>query len=112
MNSLKNKTPNKLPNLDEFYEHFANINMLSSLGSEEDTLETTSHDIDNDGDEILNSEITASGVQKCIRNLKNSKFPRTDDILNEYMKFTSFLLMPLYTLRFNNILEIGIILSK
>ena len=108
----KYKTPTKLPDLDEFYEHFKIINMLSSVSPEEDTLETTSYDIDNDGDEILSSGITASEIQKCIRNLKGSKSSGTDDILNEYLKFTSTLLMPHYTLLFNSILETGIMPSK
>ena len=62
--------------------------------------------------ETLNCEITAPEILKCIRNLKNAKSPGSDDVLNEYIKCTSHLLMPLYTLLFNVILETGIMPSK
>ena len=44
--------------------------------------------------------------------MKNAKSPGSDDVLNEYIKCTSHLLMPLYTLLFNVILETRIMLSK
>ena len=111
LNSLKTKKPNEQPDLYEFYEHFKNINATSNKDPEND-VPLTPPDFDNDGEEILNCEITESEIRKCIRNLKNSKSPGTDDVLNEYLKCTSTLLMPLYVLLFNNILETGIMPSK
>ena len=111
LNSLKTKKPNEQPDLNEFYEHFKNINATSNIDPEND-IPLTPPDFDNDGEEILNCEITESEIRKCIRNLKNSKSPVTDDVLNEYLKCTSTLLMPLYVLLYNNILETGIMPSK
>ena len=110
LNSLKNKKQNEQPDLNEFYEHFKNINATSNIDPEDD-IPLTPPDFDNDGEEILNCEVTESEIRKCIRNLKNSKSPGADDVLNEYLKCTSTLLMPLYVLLFN-ILETGIMPSK
>jgi hypothetical protein len=38
--------------------------------------------------DLLNSEITEDEVIKAVKNLKNSKVPGLDDIVNEYLKTT------------------------
>ena len=103
LNSLKNKTSNKQPHPNEFYENFKQINEINRDSAEEADTENVPNDpFEN---ETLNCEITAPEILKCIRNLKDAKSPGSDDVLNEYMKCTSHLLMPLYTLLFNVILE-------
>ena len=111
LNSLKTKTPNTQPDLNEFYEHFKNINETSTLDSDDD-ISFTIPDFQNDGEEILNGEITETEIRKCIRKLKKSKSPGTDEVLNEYLKCTTSLLMPLYVSLFNSILQTGIMPSK
>ena len=44
--------------------------------------------------------------------MKNSKAPGSDQILNEYIKYTKTQMLPLYAKHFNLILETGIIAEK
>ena len=110
LKSLKNKTSNKQPHLNEFYEHFKQINEINRDSAEEADTENVPNDPSEN--ETLNCEIIAPEILKCIRNLKNAKSPGSDDVLNEYIKCTNHLLMPLYTLLFNVILETRIMPSK
>ena len=65
----------------------------------------------NDNNEILNSEITENEILKCIRSLKDgtSKATGNDQVINEYIKVTSHLFMPIYLKLFSNILNTGFI---
>ena len=60
-------------------------------------------------DEILNGKITELEITEAIRKLKNNKAPGTDNILNEYLKHSSPLLISLYCKVFNLVLDCGII---
>jgi hypothetical protein len=40
-------------------------------------------------DEILNGKITELEITEAIRELKNNKAPGTDNILNEYLKYST-----------------------
>ena len=52
----------------------------------------------------INSPITESENCACIHNLKNCKASSpSDNILNEYLKATVELMLPLYTKLFNNV---------
>ena len=62
-----------------------------------------------DDDEILNPSITESEILKCIKLLKNNKCSANDSILNEYLKYSSGKMLPIYVLFFNLILETGLI---
>ena len=59
-----------------------------------------------DNNEILNSPISESEILKCIKSLKNIKACANDEIINEYIKSTSHIMLPLYTF-FNLIFETG-----
>ena len=50
-----------------------------------------------DNDETLNSLITDSEILKCIKLLKNNKACANDDIISEYIKSTSHIMLPYYT---------------
>ena len=63
-------------------------------------------------DEILNGKITELEITEAIRKLKNNKAPGTDNILNEYLKHSSPLLISLYCKIFNLVLDCGIILES
>ena len=93
------------PGLDEFYEFFKTVN------SNNENVETPINDefdymsID---DTELNSPITGSEILKCISNLKNSKAPsQIDNILNEYIKNSEDLILPIYVFLFSAILDTG-----
>ena len=57
----------------------------------------------------MNAPITSEEISKCISNLKNSKAPGSDQILNEFIKYSRNQLLPLYVRIFNLILNTGII---
>ena len=56
---------------------------------------------------MLNTEIAKEEIYKCIRGLRRGKAAGIDKILNEYIKETQHLLMPLYVKLFNKILVEG-----
>ena len=106
LNSLQHKKNNNEPCIDDFYEHFKAINQ--SHGAQEDT---PNINIEN-ADHILNAKITTTEIDKCIKNLKSGKAPAHDNIINEYIKSTKNLFLPIYeSLIFNVVLDTGIIPS-
>ncbi|MCG8112934.1 MAG: reverse transcriptase domain-containing protein [Candidatus Thiodiazotropha taylori] len=107
VNSInKNITQTKQPTLDQFYKHFRNINETIN----DDTAENTILNMQlNDTNEILNSHITCQEIKKCINNLKNAKSPGGDQILNEYLKSTKEIFLPVYETLFNKVFDSGIL---
>ena len=49
-----------------------------------------------DDENILNKSITEEQIRTCISKLKNHKAPGVDNIINEYIKTTKDILMPVY----------------
>ena len=64
-----------------------------------------------DADDILNVTISEQEIYTAIRNLKSGKSAGFDGILNEYIKCTQNILMPLYSKLFNIIFETGTLLD-
>lgn len=60
-------------------------------------------------EEILNSPITADEIKSVVQKLKNGKSAGSDNILNEYIKYTLDDMLAIYVLLFNVILDKGII---
>ena len=58
--------------------------------------------------EILNGEITPKEVADTIVSLKNNKASGDDDVVNEYIKITADVLLPIYVKLFNIVLKSGI----
>ena len=109
----KQSEPNKPP-LESFVNFFKNLNTLQPDSNEEESLiDEILNNIDlNDETQFLNVPITVEEISKCITKLKNSKAPGSDQILNEYIKYTKTQMLPLYAKLFNLILETGIIPEK
>ena len=103
INSLKNKTATNTPTLEEFYEHFKMLNMAES--SENDTQHRFPSSENNAS---LNARITPDEILRGIKNLKNGKTSGLDNILNEHIKSTSNIFIPVYEKLFNIILDTGI----
>ena len=105
---LKNldKKPNnkQTPSLNEFFEHFKNINLndIPSQDIQEDP------NLSVGTNEILDAYITEQEIISCIDNLNNGKTPSpSDEITNEYIKSTKSIMVPIYTQLFNLIFESG-----
>ena len=94
--------------MNVLFEHFKSMNFDDSdsdHGGDSPWLDN------HDENEHLNSPVTCGEIERYIRNLKNSKSPGLDNILNEYVKNTKFLMLPLYVKLFNAVLDSGIIPS-
>ena len=101
LNSINKTTAlNKQPTIGQFYEHFKNINETEH---EQDDIPLNMHLADSN--ETLNSSITCNKIKKCINNLKNGKC----HILNEYIKSTKEIFLPVYETLFYKIFDSGIL---
>ena len=105
INSIDNKKTDSNIELDTLYTFFKDIN--KQLDSDNDSCDNDIHISIEDNDEVLNSPITDSEILKCIKLLKNNKACANDEIINEYIKSTSHIMLPLYTSFFNLIFETG-----
>ena len=101
-------TENPSPTIDEFFTHFKNVNNTDS-NEEQQQL-----NVDNtEQNSMLNAPILSNEILKCINNLCNSKASSpTDNILNEYIKNTKKIMLPIYTKLFNCIFDTGCIPSS
>ena len=104
LNSLKIKNNIKMPPLDAFHKYFKDINR--SKNNDTFDFETSDFNI-SESDNILNVPITGSEINKAIRALKLGKAAGHDGILNEYLKNTKDILLPLLIKLFNIIFETG-----
>lgn len=105
INSLEKSKDNPNIDLDTLYEFFKNLNEQTA----EDEQEYTFNINISDDDEILNSSITEGEILKCINMLKNNKSSANDDIINEHIKYTSNIMLPIYVSFFNIVFDSGII---
>lgn len=101
INSLKRKTSLTTPTLEEFHDHFKLLN-----SSNEDDFEIPNSD-SNAYNEILNCRITKDEILFCIKKLNNGKASGLDFVLNEHIKSSSHIFLPLYETFFNIILDTG-----
>ena len=95
-----------MPIIARFFEHFCNINF--SERNEDFVFEQSDNDSEN-ADHILNSPIIESKITKAINEPKLGKSPGYDEILNEHIKSTKSLFMPLYVKLFNIIFDTRIL---
>ena len=102
--SLEKNKDLSCPPLNSLYEHFRNINKSNQPHEHFETQ-------DDPGSEILNKYISADEICKCIKTLKNKKCPGDDQILNEYIKSTQHIFLPLYVKLFNTVFDSGFIPS-
>ncbi len=59
----------------------------------------------------MNSLFNEDEILGCIKNLKNNKAYGPDFIINEYIKATKDLMLPVYVKLFNVVLDTGVIPS-
>ena len=111
LNSLNKREQPKTPSLESFLDFFKELNS-NKVESENETVDEILIKNELQDDNNDNSPITDNEISKCISKLKNSKAPGSDHILNEYIKITKELLLPIYTKLFNIVLTTGIIPEK
>ena len=110
INSVEKKQPPSPP-LKDLYTYFKNLN---SCDNDQVPGEPSScqEDQSNSSQEIshgINKPISPSEVHCAIEKFKNNKSPDIDNILNEHIKSTSHLLLPIYTKIFNIVFDTGIV---
>ena len=74
--------------------------------------DTCIHEHINISNDVLDMYFTEADVKKGIKNLKCNKSSDFDELTNEYLKSTEEILLPVWTLLFNHILDTGYILSN
>ena len=107
---LKNKErPNSnSPSTDEFFNYFSHLN--KGEPNNDDVFDFNMDEVlnvvtDND---IINEKITENEIMQAISQLKLNKSAGVDRIINEYIKSTSTLLIPVYVKLFNTIFDNGV----
>ena len=108
LNSIKNKKQHKTPEIQELFNFFKD-SFTAEYDTDDENISLNTNPDENN--QYLNSAITSAEIEKCISALKNSKSPGTDNILNEYIKNTKEMFLPLYVKLFNAILDTGLIPS-
>ena len=98
--------------IKDLYDYFKNINNAENIKENENEAHIIS-DINPDAFENINIEInrpiTKEEILKAVKNLKNNKSPGVDAILNEHIKCSIDLMMPIYEKLFNIIFDHGFI---
>ena len=92
--------------LQSFKDHFANL-AVSFESSIDTNVPPVVDDIRNLDTSILNQPFTENEIRNFVKTLKNNKAAGIDGILNEFIKHTIDLLIPLYIKLFNKILDTG-----
>ena len=110
INSGKNANNTSAP-LTDFYNVFKNINFQDDVGPSQDGY-SFEFDI-NGNNEInydeINQTITENKILAAIKSLKNNKSSGLDNIVNEHLKSTIQVMIPIYKKLFNMILDTGIV---
>ena len=101
------KNNNVEANPDDLFNHFKNAGEANYTDSDSDILNPNPN-TSNANDYILNNDISIEEVRIAISKLSNGKSPGDDMILNEYIKQSSDILLPIYVNIFNAILTSGI----
>ena len=97
--------------LESFYKHFdnmQNINLEDGI-TDNDTCINEHINISND---VLDMYFTEADVKQGIKKIKWNKSSGIDEVTNEYLKSTEEILLPVWTLLFNHILDMGSIPSN
>ena len=92
-----------MTNHNQPYSHCTNIFKSVNASKEPKEHFTTTHENELGSD--LNTIITRQEINKCITNLKNGKAAGDDKILNEYIKSTKDLFLPVYEKLFNIVFD-------
>ena len=104
-NFNKSKNDSKI-SIEQLYDYFKNLNISDEVDDSHFDIPDLDDNLAND---ILNGKITEDEVISAVKDLKNCKAPGYDCIINEYIKYTLHVCMPIYLKLFNRILDLGIV---
>ena len=99
-NNKKEDTPILI---SEFFKHFKDLSLNSQQTDSEPPI-FLGPSLDNSA---LNKVFDEKEIGDCIQSLKNGKSAGIDLIVNEYIKSTKDIMMPLYIKLFNKVLQCG-----
>lgn len=104
----KNKSNQIKP--DQLLDHFRNLNSAEPIPDhvESDILDKACKNVNS----IINENFTEKEIVFCIGKLKNNKAYGCDLVINEYIKSTKSIMLPIYLKLFNIVLNSGIIPSS
>ncbi len=112
LNSNYSKKNDSKLNFDDLSKHFENINKDAPiLECTENELLNEASDTNHNNASKMNSLFNEDEISDCIKNLKNNKAYGEDFIINEYIKATKDLMLPVYVKLFNVVLDTGVIPS-
>jgi exonuclease III len=101
-----NKTSDKI-STSVFAEYFENLNKQDPLnapnGCSEDDILASNIEVENS----INAPFTPDEITRAIKTMKNNKASGFDAIINEYIKATSDIFLPIYVKLFNIVLTTG-----
>ena len=100
MNSKNKKASKNVPDINSFYEHFKFLNEESTYPEMQ---------INNNTRSVLelDKEISEEEILQAVKSLKNNKACGDDRVINEYIRSTIGLLLPVFKCLFNYVLETG-----
>jgi hypothetical protein len=105
INNNKSTTPPSAT-LDDLYTFFKNINEDEPISDEHSDFANNEN---NDINEEIDSPISEKEITDAIKSLKNNKSPGFDNIVNEQIKATAHIMLPIYIKLFNMLFDNGII---
>jgi hypothetical protein len=107
----KHKKKYQNVNIVDFYKHFRDVN----ANDEDDGMHGGLHDVNVfetfDDSSFINEHITEHEIVKAVKCIKNNKSPGPDDI-NEYLKSSIHVMVPMYEKLFNLVFGTGIVLEE
>lgn len=97
-----------LPSVYEFYVHFKSLNSNTVTDNRFDDINSSVM-----SNPLLNDPFSEAEVMKCILKLQNAKASSPhDNIINECIKTTIALFLPIYSQLFNSVLDTGSIIHS
>jgi hypothetical protein len=107
--NLSPKQTKPCASLEDFYTFFKSLNENSHDEDRNTNIENDHLNLNQEINEEINCPITESEILAAVKCLKNNKSPGTDNIVNEHIKSSLNVMMPIYLKLFNVVFDKGIV---
>ena len=106
-NNLDNNV--NVPPIDTFFNYFSDLNKGETNNDNvfDFNMDEVLYEVNNPN--TINKQISADEIMEAVKQLKYHKAAGVDRVVNEYIKSTATLLMPVYVKRFNTIFDNGVL---